>query len=445
MVLLNLKKALEQPLGLFNNRIPNDETSVTNTEFCNIPTALHDWNDLPAIVQNFKNTRKSINTPYIYAELSHPPSRGWIFNEESDVQGILQNTLFAIIENIFSYSDFPVTIGANRQYLNSPHRGQRLLVAQPDRLAFRARTTRQDKNRLLAPIEIKKPLARDTDIRRLYEASETRAIRIIQQIVGYMYRNHVVYGIITSYQHTYVCHLNDDGSVLISQPFLYDSTNPGSIEVIWYILHKAMGAGPYDGVALLDGHPKPTEIFTDPDTPTTSIDINQITPENITQRKTLREPTKHKRTRIDQGHVGRKRVVIKTAKHKTHSGTILQHEINVYKHLENGKIKTIPERIASGIDKNHVYFITSYCGRPLNEIQITEKIKQAVLDAVDSIHDMSVCHNDLELRNILYHRGKISLCDFEISILQAGEKMMSQEREGIVFELDRAINKRNFG
>ena len=193
-------QCLKQPLSLFDNHIGDDQSSVTDTTYRIVPNGVENWN-IEATIRALRDAQQP--TGKIYNRLTPPPNDdGWRFGNEAHVQGVLCNTLFATIESLFQNTDHPIRIGQNAQYTTSGEH----VVAEADFLAFRRRTT-ADRNRLLLPIEAKKPLSSDTDLRPLYRAGQVRATHIVQQIVGYMYLNHVVYGLITSYQDTYACHL----------------------------------------------------------------------------------------------------------------------------------------------------------------------------------------------------------------------------------------------
>lgn len=230
-----------------------NNTCTTSSRYRSIPYKIISWDNFESSLLNFKNNI-NLSSEKLYYKLQPPVRNKYSFDDEMSVRGALEWSLFEIIRDIFSEdkNKYPIQVTSNTKFNNE-------IVSEPDRIAWRY-SNKRNKNHLLYPIEIKNP--QDGDLREEYmlsgENKHTNSKKIIQQAVGYMFRNKVSYGIITTYRETYALNLQNDGSVLITRPFKYYEIKPTIIEVFWYITQLALIAKPYSGVHLENGHINPS-------------------------------------------------------------------------------------------------------------------------------------------------------------------------------------------
>lgn len=205
--MLYLNQLLNQPLYNFETRYDmNNNLSVTDSHFRSIPENILEWENFSSELLEFREKRK-FNDKLQYENLPIPHKKKYVFNDEPDVVSTLTQSLFEIIIDIFDKTSCKIKITSGEEY------GTKNIIAEPDRVSWE-NNNNTHKKILLIPIEIKKPFINDNKLRQNYP-TDKKSQKIIQQAVGYMYRNLLKYSIITTYNHTYALHLNNDGVLLI--------------------------------------------------------------------------------------------------------------------------------------------------------------------------------------------------------------------------------------
>lgn len=390
----------------------HNNTSTTSSRYRSIPYRIIKWEDFESRLINFKN-EKHLSQERKYCKLQPPTRNKYKFDDEMSVQGALEWSLFEIIRDIFSEDNnkYPVNITSNSKFKDS-------IVSEPDRIAWRY-SNKKKRNHLLYPIEIKKP--QDGDLRDEYVLSgdnkHTNSKKIIQQAVGYMYRNQCTYSIITTYRETYALHLQDDGSVFITRPFKYYEIKPTIIEIFWYITHLAIVAKPYTGIILENGHTNPSNLRFN--------NVNDASDINITN---IVEQSGGKYKKIYSGKILNKDVYIKIADTNTPQYINLKREIDVYLHLKDLQGKSIPRLLYYGQNDDKIYLITQKVGKSLHYRGNLKNILEYIKKSIDILHSFNVYHGDLEPRNLLLSGKKIYIIDFEHSIIGASSDLLMSEK-----------------
>lgn len=421
---VTLDQILNTPLSLFDNNCIN--TGVSDSRYRKIPNNIIKWNNFENELLNFKSSRLELNGPAKYHPLLPPPHRGkYVFEEEADVKGTLKQTLFSVIIDIFDQSKCKIDITNRSLY------GPGDIVAEPDMVAWRY-SDKKSRKHLLLPIEIKKPDKENSDLYREYfrlNNHHTDSKKIIQQIVGYMCRNKVSYGIITTYQEIYALYLKDDGILHMTRPYKYNETDIGAISVLWYTLHKAIKAKPYRGPELQDAHRNPSPLSFDSANvnSASSKSLSNITPQIVGGSKKNKDVYSIK---LDQ-----KEVTVKTARNKTRESAMIKNEVKIYNHLSKLQGVYIPKLLKHGTHNDQTYMITEKCGDNIRWVQKGRNLISSILNAVDAIHKLGVCHGDLELRNILLFNKQIFIIDFEESIINGSAHELEDEMSTLIYLL----------
>lgn len=436
--MLSLNQLLNQPLWSYETKYNFKKVSVTDSHFRNIPENIIEWNDFESQLKEFRESRdkKELNEKLIYKNLPEPFDGLYTFNNENDVEGILSNSLFKVVIHIFSKTSYKIDITSGEEF------GTKNIIAEPDRVTWRSNNN-TSKKILLLPIEIKKPFENDDKLFENYVADHKKSQKIVQQAVGYMYRNLLKYSIITTYNNTYALHLLEDGVLMISKPFKYNSTDSSVIAMMWYLIHLSITNARLSLKCkeLKDGNKdssKKRKNYNSNNTDFKKIYKSNITPENISDDKSIKYGGKSKR--VYYGKILNKNVIVKTAFFNTPQYAKIYNEINIYKHLSSIQGIYIPKVISSGEQDNRIYLILEKIGESIEtKKKYNFNFIPSFIKAIDAIHHLGILHCDLESRNILLWRKHIYIIDFEESKININKNDLRDEKNDALIHLKKMI------
>lgn len=404
---LTLSQLLKSTLYPFE--IAKKGKSVTNSKYRIIPNKCYEWENF---VEEFKIFRdKEIkNDDSKYEPLRKPYGDKFDFSNESNVQGTYNQDILAVIKVIFSKHKLFVTAG--NEY------GQEV-VADPDRVIWRkSKSKKKNCRQILLPIEIKRPLKNEENLVETYNNAkhESRVKKIVEQAVGYMYRNSVCYAIISSYQYTYALHLDADGDLLMSKPIKYNEKNPTVLSILWYVVHLALSGNKYTGPILQPRNTsKKRKLYHD------------TSSEEKTDGTFIRTSPSFEISELNYNKI------LKIAYINSLKGKSIANEITIYRHLKGLQGICIPKLFRSGVIDKEIFMIMEKCGNNIEHKKINQSMLQDISKCIDLIHNMNVIHGDLESRNILLNKsGKIFIIDFEESYLTLNKYQKKNEKKSCI-------------
>jgi hypothetical protein len=88
-----------------------------------------------------------------------------------------------------------------------------------------------------------------------YDICRADVVHVIDQVYGYLALNNLIYGCLTCYDVTYFLYRPQRGTLLISHPVYYNSSNPTLLQAIYYFAELASS-----GVQTLEPSPNDTDI-----------------------------------------------------------------------------------------------------------------------------------------------------------------------------------------
>lgn len=434
--MMNLYQLLKAPLYPFEI-LYDLGSSVTDSRICRKPSDVVFWNGFETELLQFRESNQNqLVIRKDFQSFPIPIGGKYRFVDENGVHGVLDNTILAQLTAIFPTIKITGT-GVD---------GIRSIRGQPDRIAHRFSETKQEE-RLVLPIEIKKPLKNDDDLRNEYmnSAEHSRSKKIIQQAVGYLFENRKFYGVITSYEHTYGLYLDNDGILHMTRGIMYDSTNVTPLSVIWYLIHLAIKNKTKFTCPQLEEvgpdpehEPKKRRTVKENSSPSSDEIPGTITTPTVEESVQIKSGGRVNRSKsVSFGKLNRKNVVVKRALSNTPEARRIEHEASIYRHLSKLQGITIPRVVVSGRDSRWFYLITEKRGDVISDI--TPGLVDKVSQAIDSLHNYRVCHGDLEPRNILLWRNRVYLIDFEDAIIGVKKSECTREKNGVLKGLSKRL------
>ncbi|KAJ3270884.1 hypothetical protein HDV01_007355 [Terramyces sp. JEL0728] len=299
----------------------------------------------------------------------------------------------------------------------------------------------------------------------------------VNQIYYYMTINHLQYGTLTSFEHTFFLKrvkVEDacDGleTLVISKGIPYNSTNPTILQCIAYILSLADGApfsSPPTSPVRMQSVSLPREVNRESSTVgrynTLASRINSVT--NIQHSSQydsqpnsgtdLTLTLTENNTKDNESHFSLEDFSIKSilgygrtkvyyeAKHQlalkaidlwkqSHLLPELQNEVQVYNLLFDLQGIGIPQMVLHGYWEGGMYCLGfSMCGNVPQTL--TESQKQSILSTIDAIHSRGILHNDIKKDNMLVdENGSVFLIDFGFATQNASKDKQEYERKQLV-------------
>lgn len=428
---MDLYQLLHLPLYPFDI-LYNEDSSVTDSRIRRKPRDVIFWvnfeDDLISFIES--NKEQLIDTVE-FRPYPCPIDDKHQFVDEGSVQGILDNTVLIMLRKIFSTIKITGVgaYGVRNIYLESNCIG---ISGEPDRIIHRYSESKK-KDRLILPIEIKKPLKDDEDLRKEYNSSaeNSRSKKIIEQAVGYLYENNKNYGVITSYEHTYGLYLNNEGILHMTRGVLYNETKITALSAIWYLIHLSKNNREKFSCPKLDeiSENKKRKIDRSSNSPSSEDMPGLIKTPNVNQTTQIKSGGRSNKSKsVCSGKFNNKNVIIKKALLGTSECNKIIHESNIYTHLYTLQGISIPRVILCGRDHKWFYLIIERRGVTIDCKDINTNIIACIDKTINLLHNLKVLHGDLELRNILLWRKKIFLIDFEESIVNCKKSEYIKEK-----------------
>jgi predicted Ser/Thr protein kinase len=398
--MLSLRQSLQQTLPKCDLELYND-TSTSRSDARSQPNDIVNWTSLVSEMNRFYVRQIDADSSRFEAMRANVST----FQDILDVQAQLRQTLFRTAQILHNGCHI-------RQVQITPKGGipgTRTILYEPDLIAWRYQL-RDGEPIMLLPIEVKKPHGLDDeDLRQLSRDNPHPNQKIIQQEIGYLERNNCEFGIISNYISTYALRLDGERNIVsISEPFKYFSQNPTVLEIIYFILSKALDSKGLKGKAmhsLVESASKKRKARAI-HTPSNS----DTSPTDIQNKHTLKS---RKTNIVLRGNVKGRSVILKKA--HISKADALRHEIDMYGIIEELQRKTIPKLLSKGIINDTVYMILEDCGSPITNLKITNRRRNAISQAIDSIHKLQVYHGDLATRNVILNGSRAYIIDFEDS------------------------------
>ena len=283
-------------------------------------------------------------------------------------------------------------------------------------------------------------------------APDSKLVKALQQIYGYMSYNYMRYGILTTYNCTYFLRRKGGSTLCISKPNLI---GPGILKCWLYVLFQAYQEGFYSSPTgnpfQLDNQSLVPIVYQKG--PMYSEKKNHkynLIPIKASQIM-LADLLERKRGAISKGSCGsvisgsianRENIKFKIFDSFNTPDALetCHQEIMIYIALESLQGSVIP--MFYGFFNLHGFLILALedCGNPVTEAEY-QSLKSKIEIALNEIEKARVKHNDLECRdgiypNILVKNGNIRIIDFHIS--ESTETIKeSEERSKIPTERER--------
>eukprot|EP00158_Paraphelidium_tribonemae_P008946 Partr_v1_DN28732_c5_g1_i1_m62673 len=254
---------------------------------------------------------------------------------------------------------------------------------------------------------------------------------VIEQVYGYLSFNQLEYGMLTCYDVTYFVSRPAVGTLAISEPIRFDSSQPTLLECIYYftdLVRNANGtvevspksdSGPSlhysstdhqlsssDDSDDSDYEPQPKKRKLD--IKSSRSKISKITPKNIQHRQL-----------IGEGASGQVFLLTNESRviNNPDGYRMLLREIEIYKHLQKFNLDCVPRYyFDEEVYGQHFLVIDFVAGKPCNWRD--SEYRGAVKSCLKRLRECGVHHLDLRPENILLAEdGKISIIDFGMSEL----------------------------
>eukprot|EP00158_Paraphelidium_tribonemae_P004060 Partr_v1_DN26542_c0_g1_i5_m3454 len=254
---------------------------------------------------------------------------------------------------------------------------------------------------------------------------------VIEHIYGYLSFNRLRYGMLTCYDVTYFVSRPAAGLLMISDPIVFDSTEPTLLECIYYfadLVEKSSSSTevsssdtdqpPHDSP---DGPPLPSPDDKDDsdygpkpkrrkcDNKSAENKISHITPKNIQDRQFIAEGASGQ-VYLLPNEIQAIKVCDTFNNRDGHK--MLLHEIEVYKHLQKFDLDFVPRYyFDEDVYGQHFLVIEFVPGKPCNWRDSEHELK--VKSCLERLRECGVKHRDLRPDNVLLgDDGKIWIIDF---------------------------------
>lgn len=274
------------------------------------------------------------------------------------------------------------------------------------------------------------------------EAKDTKVVKALQQLYGYMSYNYMRYGILTTYKSTYFLRRMGNSTLTISKPI---PLSGGKLHILQYWLfvlckshqegfYSSPAGNPFDTIFYTGGKPfqqklKPivfkSGMYQNKKYNLVDIQNSQIKFADLTERKYGSLSRGCCGAVISGSILNNDDIKFKTIDSFNNAGAmeICLKEISVYEMLESLQGSLIP--FFYGFYNLHGILIMALedCGSPL-AVSDYPLFQAQIIDALKTINNLGLKHCDLESResngqkvypNILVKEDKIRIIDFHIS------------------------------
>lgn len=400
---MNLYQLLHLPLHSFDI-LYNKNSSIFNSRIRRKPRDIVFWNDFENDLISFiQSNREQLIEEEGFESYPRPINDKHQFVDECSVEGVLDNTVFVQLEVIFS----------NIKTVSCSVSG--------------IRNINDSQDKLILPIDIVKPFYFNYPIK----TDDKSSMKVIQRAVSYLYERNSRYGVITSYEHTYGLHLDNQGVIHITRGILYNETKVSTLSVIWYLVHLSKNnkekflCPKLEEISDYESNERKRKI----DKLSNNDEIPLISTPVVDQVKQIKSGgRKNKSKSVCSGKFNNKNVIIKKALLGTSECNKIIHESNIYTHLYTLQGISIPRVILCGQDHKWFYLIIERRGITIDCKDININIIACIDKTINLLHNFKILHGDLELRNILLWRKKVFLIDFEDSIINSQKTECIKEK-----------------
>ena len=405
--MLTVKEALAQPLPLFEHRLYVNKNKNRGSPERILPRSVVSWDGFEGDMDRHVEQQNEPNEGGV-DRLFNTDNVTFTFRDEVDVAFAVRQYLARAVEAAASSMQINITT-------DSSIPGADRVVMEPDHIVWTK--SRRDTPQLLLPIVIRVPAGiREGDLRRQYVATRPEygvANLLVQEGVGYMYRNRLEYGFITTYASSYALRLDSSGYLHMSRQFRYDEVPPTVVKALYYVIVLASQSKGYEGPTL-DGYAPRTGGTTGTHVRMPCVITNDADTLSVADVKVGAMLKSRKGNAVVRGTTSTgAQVVLKTAKRRTVSEKRMVNEQKIYHVLRHVQGQAVPRVLGAG----RGYLILEYCGEPLawSTSRVVRRMMPRVQKAIDAVHKCGVFHADLALRNILCRDGQIRIIDFEDS------------------------------
>eukprot|EP00158_Paraphelidium_tribonemae_P008558 Partr_v1_DN28610_c4_g2_i5_m50323 len=249
---------------------------------------------------------------------------------------------------------------------------------------------------------------------------------LIEQVYGYLSFNRMRYGMLTCYDVTYFVSRPAAGLLMISDPIVFDSTEPTVLECIYYFTELVQKSGGSADVSSSDTDEPPhpgdkNDSGNDSKAKKRKLnnelardEISHITPKNIQNRQLIGEGASGQVFLLPN-----KSQVIKVCdKFNNPDGYhMLVNEIEIYKHMQKFDLDFVPMYyFDEEVYGQHFLVIEFVPGKPCNWRDSEHESK--VRSCLKQLQRFGVKHRDTRPENVLLSDdGKISIIDFGVAEL----------------------------
>ena len=413
--MLSLQQLLHSPLQRVDQEITSHRTS--NSTYRSRPNGVVEWEGFnESVAQAITDAvRHDPREFYDLPRLARPPR----LTDELSVQGQTRESIARSIEDIFVNTPIDAKL-TERGSCAAP-----VFIGIPDLVGWRVRRS-TGTVQLLLPLEVKKPHVADSNLRINYlqdPDGHEREQRIVQQEVGYMERNMLQYGIISTYVHTFACKLDRNGALHMSQAISYDDTHPSALAAVWYVMLKATQDPTYKGPRLKSTHRQRPSTKRrrlrniSPASNFSGIDLHAVLPtESLASR--------HEHT-VLRGVAECQQVVVKWG---PRDDQCVQRETAMYIKLSRIQGIVIPKLLGWGSTVSRTYMVLQYYPSvTLAACKKTPTTWSLVRTCVNTLHAQGVVHGDLEPRNVLVLKDRAMLVDLESTYVSTDVSVQREE------------------
>lgn len=437
---VDFRTLMTTPLGLFNNYCTEGRSG---SGYGCVPEHVILWQGFKQDVQTFFDGADKRNGIALYDNLAlRAPIDGYEFGEEvSSIQGALQHGVFVSVRQVFEQTQDKVAFIQSSLDPRAPER-QRSMIGNPDFMVYRLREN--GKRTAVLAIEVKKPLPAgrvEAPLLQSYDSNNTRVRKMVHQITGYLSRNRLRYGILTTYENTYAVKYDDDNAtILISDPFKHTDTYPSVIMMIWYLLLQAFRSKAVKKqLPQAKEHVTPRKRQREGSTSSNSQPNypHQSWPAPVRRQKVdlhgiISKGESGSSKRVYWGKMNGVSIVVKCAAINSLAWSYLHHELRIFENLKHLQGDVIPRVLHRETASGKLYVVFEDVGIPIqNHERQKSYIRKSAFTALHKIHENGYVHGDISPRNIIINNAlkRVFFIDLEFATLQSSSARLLEAKQ----------------